>query len=271
MKNILILGSEGMLGYAAELYFKSKNLYNVISLNRNDFDVIKNSISDLIPYIEKSDLVLNCIGIIKQVIDRYNPIDIFKINGIFPKNLAILCNILQKKLIHISTDCAYSGKKGNYTENDIFDAEDIYGISKICGETDECMTLRTSIIGPEKKQSNISFLAWALSQKGKTVNGFTNHFWNGITTFQFAEITEIIIKKNLYQKGVFHIFSPNNLSKYDLLNIINNIFDIKLNIVPYETQSLCNRTLNTVKDLNSKLNIPSIQEQIKNIIRFIKY
>lgn len=173
MENILILGSNGMLGYAVSEYYYRKG-YNVKQIDRDTFDAVTSDIRLLVPEIENADLVINCIGVIKQIIESYTPFETIKINGVFPRNLAILCKTAGTPMIHITTDCAYSGKRGAYNENDILDAEDFYGISKIAGETRDCMTLRTSIIGPEKN-SNRSLLGWAVSQKGKAVNGFTNH------------------------------------------------------------------------------------------------
>src|SRR5690349_7797569 len=115
MENILILGSNGMLGYAASEYF-TRGGYNVKALVRDDYDAVKSDINILIPHIESADLVLICIGVIKQVIENYTPYETVKINGMLPRNLAKLCKLSGTAMIQITTDCAFSGKRGNYNE-----------------------------------------------------------------------------------------------------------------------------------------------------------
>ncbi len=266
MKNILILGANGMLGNSACLFFRKKG-YEVRTIARSEFDAVTSDVSVLSTYVENSDFVLNCIGVIKQVIENYTPYETVKINGIFPRNLAKLCKYLETPLIHITTDCAFSGKRGNYNENDYLDAEDLYGISKVAGETNDCMTLRTSIIGPEKETSH-SLLGWVFSQKGKTVNGYTNHLWNGVTTLQFAKISEMIMKNGLYEKGLFHVHSPDSLSKFELVNMINNVFGLGVKVIPEENKFFCDRTLSTVYPLNGNISGLNIKEQLIELKSF---
>lgn len=268
MKGILVLGSAGMLGYAVSEYFSRKD-YSVKNITRNEFDAADPDVSKLETYITGKELVINCIGVIKQVIDEFSAIDTIKINGIFPRNLAKLCKRADVPMIHITTDCAYSGKKGNYSENDLFDAEDLYGISKIAGENNDCMTLRTSIIGPERN-TNRSLLGWALSRKGETVNGFTNHKWNGVTTVQFAEVTEQIMNENLYEEGIFHVHSPGVVSKYELLEIFNRVFGLGMTVTKTEAPENCDRTLNSIYPLSGKLSIAGIGDQVKKLKEFFK-
>ncbi|NOS85086.1 MAG: sugar nucleotide-binding protein [Ignavibacteria bacterium] len=266
MKSILILGANGMLGSSTCRYYTQKG-YDVKSLTRSEFNAVTSGISELESHVEKSDLVLNCIGVIKQVIDKYTPYETVKINGTFPRNLAKLCLHNGTPLIHITTDCAFSGKRGSYNENDYLDAEDLYGISKVAGETVDCMTLRTSIIGPEQDTS-LSLLGWVFSQRGKTVNGYTNHLWNGVTTLQFAKITEMIMNKGLYEKGLFHIHSPGSLSKFELVSMISNVFGLGIKVIPEENMVFCDRTLSTVYPLNGNISIPVIEEQLRELKSF---
>ena len=204
MKNSLIIGAKGMLGYAVFRYFENKR-YEVMPFTRKEFDIAKDSIEKLDNAVRKCDFLVNCAGVIKPRIAAMSIEDVLKINSIFPRNLAKLCNKYGKYCFHITTDCVYSGKKGKYTELDYFDAEDIYGLSKNAGDISDCMTLRTSIIG-EEKDSARSLLSWVKSQESKTIKGFTNHYWNGITTLYFAELVEKILEKSRYEKGIFHIF-----------------------------------------------------------------
>jgi dTDP-4-dehydrorhamnose reductase len=266
MKNILILGSNGMLGYAAGEYFSRKG-YNVKALVRSDFDAVTSDITTLIPHIENADLVLNCIGVIKQVIDKYTSYETIKINGILPRNLARLCKQANTAMIHITTDCAYSGKRGAYNENDILDAEDLYGVSKVAGETKDCMTLRTSIIGPERK-TNRSLLGWAMSRKGKTVKGFTNHKWNGVTTLQFAKLTEKIMLEGLYEEGLFHLHSTGTMSKYEMVSLFNEIFSLGMTVDPVEAAEFCDRSLSSLYPLSKNISTLGIKEQVKELKEF---
>lgn len=268
MKKILVLGSNGMLGYGVSEYFRHSGL-GVESLTRNEFDVLKQDIALLNKPLRNSDLVVNCIGVIKPTIEKYDPLDVIKINGIFPRNLARICKANKTPLIHVSTDCTFSGKKGRYNENDLFDADDLYGISKNCGDICECMTLKTSFVGPEKNTKR-SLLEWAFSQKGKTISGFTNHFWNGVTTIQFAQIIEKIINQNLYREGLFHIYSPDTVTKFELVNLFNEIFSLNMHIKPVEAKEFCDRSLYSVYELSSKVSDISIKDQLINLKEFFK-
>ena len=126
------------------------------------------------------------------------------------------------------------------------------------------MILRTSIIG-EEIHKNASLISWAKSQKGKEVNGFLNHFWNGVTTKQYALVCEKIIENNLYQEDLFHIHSKDIVSKYQMLEYFNEKYDLNLKIKPYITNPICDRSLSSIKELCSKLDIPTVKEQINNL------
>ena len=260
MKNILVIGSDGMLGYAVTEYFTKKG-YSVIPLTINVFDITKDAMEKFESFLKNIEVVINCAGIIKQIISKF-PIEyILQVNSIFPRNLAKICGMHDIKCFHITTDCVYSGEKGNYDENDYYDATDVYGMTKNAGDITDCMTLRTSIIGEEKEQQR-SLLEWAKSQRGKQANGFTNHYWNGVTTIYLAEIIENIIKNNLYEKDIFHIFSPEIVSKYELLNLINEIYHLDININKFSTKKKCDRSLSSVKQLCNKIVNKSLFQQI---------
>ena len=268
MKKILILGSDGMLGYGVTKYFIKKG-YSVIPLTINEFDITKDAMVKLESYLEDIKVVINCTGIIKQIISKFSAEYVLQVNSIFPRNLAKVCNKNDILCFHITTDCVYSGKKGNYDEDDYFDATDVYGMTKNAGDIKDCMTLRTSIIGEEKGQ-NRSLLEWAKSQAGKKVNGFTNHYWNGVSTVYFAEIIEKIIKENLYKNGIFHIFSPSSVDKNELLHIIDDVYNLELKIKPFEAKIGIDRTLNSMYDLSKKIVNKSIKQQIIEMRNFFK-
>jgi dTDP-4-dehydrorhamnose reductase len=268
MVKILVLGSGGMLGYGVTEYFRRNN-WDVTALSHKDFDVITSDLNILENKIKETDVIVNCIGVIKPMIVKFSELDVLKINSVFPRNLSALCAKHNKKLIHISTDCVFSGKKGSYNENDLFDADDLYGISKNGGDIKDCMTLRTSFIGPEKEHKR-SLLEWVFSQKGKNANGFTNHLWNGVTTIYFAEIVENIINKKLYENGVFHIFSPAPVTKYELLVLINDIFSLGINISEAESPEKIDRSLSSVYKLSSLVSVKPIRTQLEDIKNFFK-
>lgn len=255
-----------MLGYAVSEYFIRKG-YNVSAFSRNEFDVISGDINTLNSPVGNSEIVINCIGVIKPMIEKYSTLDVLKINGIFPRNLAKICKSAGTPLIHITTDCVFTGRKGNYNENDLFDADDLYGISKNCGDTDECMTIRTSFVGPEKNTKR-SLLEWTFGQKGKTVNGFTNHFWNGVSTIQFAVIAEKILNEGLYSEGIFHMCSPDTVTKHGLVSIFNDVFDLGMTINPVEANEFCDRSLSSIYPLASVVSTLPVKQQVLELKQF---
>lgn len=271
MKKILILGSTGMLGNTVAKHFLGLSNFDTYLTYRNEsvsfgpkeksfqFDVLADDL-DKLP--ADFDYVINCVGVIKPFMAT-NLIDSIFINSIFPRKLANWCKSKDIKLIHITTDCVFSGNKGKYVETDLHDALDDYGKSKSLGEPiEDCMVLRTSIIG-EEIHKDASLIAWAKKQKGKTVNGFTNHFWNGVTTNQYAKCCEKIIDENLYEIGLFHIFAKDIVSKYDMMTYFNEVFDLELTINPFEANPSCDRSMASVKDLYRKLDIPTVKEMIE--------
>jgi len=263
---IAVLGASGMLGYAVSEYFRRQGA-NVKNINRSAFDIVRDPIDILEQALQDCEVIINCAGVIKPRIANNSVEDVIRVNSVFPRNLALLSKKMNLKCIHITTDCVYSGKKGNYTEDDYFDADDLYGLSKNAGEATECMVLRTSIIGEEKGQSR-SLLEWARSQAGKSVRGFTNHLWNGVTTTYLAEIIETILNKSLFHKGIFHIHSPETVNKYELLQLFNDIYELDLTINPAEAPGKVNRSLATVYSLNATVTTKSLRRQIEEMREF---
>lgn len=267
---ILILGSTGMLGSAVGNHFENTNHTTFLTFRNKDVAYGKRQIffSTSMPFAmlkpHKYDYVINCIGTIKPFMNA-NPRAARFINSVFPWDLAEWCNKEQSKLIHITTDCVYSGNilpNLAYKESNPHDALDDYGKSKSLGEPiDDCMVIRTSIIG-EEIHKNASLVEWAKSQKGKEVKGFTNHFWNGITTKTYAVVVQQIIEQELWQKGLFHVYSSNIVNKLQMVQTFDKKFNLNLKIIPFEPQNGCNRALASEKDLVGKLNIPTVEDQI---------
>ena len=267
MRKVLVFGANGMLGRTLLDYFKQRD-YNVFGVTRNEFDIYKSNNDDLDKLLESSkpEFIINAAGIIKQKINLFLIEEIIEINSIFPRNLYKLSKERGAKLVHITTDCVYSGSKGNYDENDLFDPDDVYGMTKCAGEKSEAMNIRTSIIG-EEEGSDYSLLSWAKANRGKKIKGYKNHFWNGVTTLYLAELIDIIIDKGLYQPGTFHLNSPSVVSKYELLEIINRVYDLNLTIGPIDHEQKIDRSLKSIYELQGIVT-KDIELQVKQLKEF---
>ena len=264
---IFILGKSGMLGRYVFTYLKEKG-YNVIGVGREGIDA---SNSSLHMYVEsnmsKGDVVVNCMGVIKPRINECSPEEFIKVNSLFPRELANLCERYKIKLIHPTTDCVYTGSKGDYNENDLYDVSDVYGMSKALGEPSNCTVIRTSIIGEEVDQGR-SLIEWVKGNKGGATNGYLNHYWNGVTCLQFGKIVETMIEKNLFWVGTKHLHS-NKVDKYELSSTINKHFDLGITITPVEVPTSVDRSMTTVYEDNLKdFNIPDLDTQIKEMFEF---
>lgn len=254
-KNIVIFGSDGMLGkYVSEML----KIYKPILLSRNEYDIENDSLSKLDNIMPKNSIIINCAGLIKQR-KNININSMYIVNGVFPNLLSIYCNKNDHKLIHITTDCVYDGKKGNYIETDAISPIDDYGISKAIGERNNSTIIRTSIIGEELK-NKLSFLEWLKKNTNGKVNGFCNHFWNGLTCLELARIIKLMIDRGIYWEGVRHIFTNGRYSKYDLITIINSIYNLNLEIEKTTDSNEIDRTINTIHDNGFKIN--NLNDQI---------
>lgn len=239
------------------IFNKLKNIYLVKCINRNDFDIenenwdkLKNILSK---NTETDDIIINCAGIIPQKNSDYEYKKFIRINSLFPHKLSEFANLLNLKFIHITTDCVFNGFKGNYLEIDEHNATNIYGISKSLGEPSEATIIRTSIIGEEIKGKK-SLIEWVKSNKNKTINGYTNHYWNGVTCLTLANIIKNIIDNNTFWVGVKHVYSPSCVSKYNLCCYINEIYNLNITIIPIEETEPKNLTLLSKEEPLYKLN-----------------
>jgi dTDP-4-dehydrorhamnose reductase len=166
-----------------------------------------------------------------------------KINSIFPNMLCDFCNSKYVDLIHISTDCCFSGKKGHYAETDVPDPTDIYGMTKVAGEPMSCSVIRTSVIGESKDDK--SLLEWVKAQNGKTINGFTNHLWNGVTCLQLAVAISYIIRDSSWWRGVRH-YSSETVSKFLLVHDIAMVYSVGVYLNETNAPQGKDMTLNTI-------------------------
>jgi dTDP-4-dehydrorhamnose reductase len=205
--------------------------------------------------------VINAVGVTIPFALR-EPALTFFVNGALPR---ILAEALGAKLIHVTTDCVYNGKAGfPYDENSPKSPTDLYGLSKSLGEPTGCLTIRTSIIGREL-DGFTGLLEWFLQQKGKTITGFAEHYWNGITTQQFGKLCDQIMQSpdSFPRCGVHHVFST-VVSKYEMLLAFQGKFGIRCTIKA-DNENRLNRSMTSVRELNRLLQVPSFSEMLEDL------
>jgi dTDP-4-dehydrorhamnose reductase len=258
---ILIIGAGGLLGNSLIKFFSTKKNFSIFATIRsaNTFDMPNNTLNNYKIFtgidVEKSNdlesvfskvipnIVINCVGIIKQSEEIANNFKVISINSLFPHYLLNLSSRYSARLIHFSTDCVFSGSKGNYTEDDFPDAQDLYGRSKLLGEVyyGNSITLRTSIIGHELNSSK-SLVDWFLS-KDKNIEGYKKAIFSGLTTFEIARVIhDYIINTDLV--GLYHL-SADPISKYELLLLIKDVYGKIINVIPDDKKVVVNRSLDS--------------------------
>ena len=264
----LVLGGEGMLGHMLVSYLKTVPEFDVYFTSRNMkkgifFDVVKNidSLDAVIDEI-KPNLVINCIGIINSLVETNNKDIVTWVNSYFPRKLAKICKAKGIKLIHISTDCVFSGKEGNYNEESEYSPVDFYGVSKAAGEIidDHNLTIRTSIIGPEIKEPKNGLMEWFFSQKEKEVKGFKKVIWSGVTTLELAKKIVEFYKKDV--KGLIVVASK-PINKYDLLCLIKEIYSLEIIVHPVESP-VCDRSMRSVRE-DIRYSVPNHKEMLEDL------
>jgi len=262
---LLILGGEGMLGHKVfqvlterfETYatfrdtdgpWNSFPIYSGVDGDRTIGGVNALELESVARAIAKvqPEAVINCIGIIKQVPEASDIALSIALNALFPHRLADLCKTAGARLLHISTDCVFAGRKGNYSEDDITDAEDLYGRTKALGEVSRtgCLTIRTSIIGRDfLKQS--ALLEWFLTNRGRRVRGYRNAIYTGLTTQSLARIMGDILMQHPTVDGIFQIASQ-PISKLDLLVKIRDAMKLDIEVEPHDDPP-CDRSLSAAR------------------------
>ena len=270
-KRILVLGGAGMLGHIVLEKLYGKDVFEVFDITRkkenrlNNFECDVTNFNFLFKIIKdiNPDYIINCIGVlIKGSIQ--DPSNAILINALLPHKLAQFSKAINAKLIHISTDCVFDGSKGSYIETDNKTAQDTYGLSKSLGEIndDKNLTLRTSIIGPELKKNGEGLFSWFIKQKGE-VKGFTESIWGGVTTIVLAEAIINSIKEN--HTGLIHVTNGQPISKFDLLSIIKDKFELN-NI---DLKKVSGKKAD--KSLSTKFNYFNIQTYSKMISEMRNY
>ncbi len=255
-----------MAGHMLVSYFRKNPEYKVYFTSRNPHDkdavfldvTSSTKVEELIEEI-KPEIIINCIGILNEFASR-NPKLAFQVNSLLPHQLAKLAERHQGKLIHISTDCVFSGSKGSYTEEDLPDGTTIYSQSKQLGEIidDRNLTIRTSIIGPEVKEHGIGLFLWFMKQEGK-IKGYKRAFWNGVTTLELAKAVEALIKKGV--TGLYHLGAEQKISKYELLKLIQKIFGKHDVEIVSDSEVVIDRTIRSTRT-DFVFSVPSYEEML---------
>jgi len=281
---LLILGGEGMLGHKVfqvlterfETFatfkdikgtWRSFPIYAAVDaartiggVNALNLDSVARAIASA-----KPTAVINCIGIIKQVPEAADIALSIALNALFPHRLADLCATTGARLLHVSTDCVFSGRKGKYSEDDITDADDLYGRTKALGEVSRtgCLTIRTSIIGRDfLKQS--ALLEWFLTNRGRRVRGYRNAIYTGLTTQSLARIMGDILMQHPTVDGIFQI-ACQPISKLDLLVKIRDAMKLDIEVEPYDDPP-CDRSLSAARFVAATgYRIPSWDDMIAEL------
>lgn len=257
---ILVLGVTGMLGNAVFRVFGADAEHEVWGTVRSSaalkyfpqqchaslvtgLDVLDQDALISVMAKVRPDAVINCVGLIKQLADAKDPLTALPINAMLPHRLARLCALSGARLIHVSTDCVFSGHKGNYLESDLSDAEDLYGKSKYIGELHDqphAITLRTSIIGHELN-SSYALVDWFLDQQG-SVKGFSRAIFSGVPTVELARVMKDFVLPRPELNGLYHV-AAEPIAKFDLLSLVAKQYGKSIEIRPDSTLVI-DRSLN---------------------------
>ncbi len=281
---ILILGATGMLGNSMFRFLSTDKDLDVYATSRSSsaHSYCSKDLADkIVPNVDienydslvevlnkvKPNVLINCIGLVKHLADANDPLKALPINSLLPHRLAGLCKLVGSSLIHISTDCVFSGKKGNYKESDFPDCYDLYGRSKFLGEVDypHAITLRTSIIGHELS-GNRSLINWFLSSEG-SVKGFEQAIYSGLPTVELAKIIKDFVLPNKELHGLYHVASR-PINKLELLKLVAKIYNKKIDIIPSD-ELVIDRSLNSTRfNEITGYNPPEWKELVKNMYDF---
>lgn len=255
---ILILGGDGMLGHQLLQSWQARHEvkvtlrgvasvyqpYGLFDLNNSFYGVDVGNFSSVKSVLRQfqPEAVINAVGIVKQRAQAKDAILSIEINALFPHRLSLLCAEQQVRLVHVSTDCVFSGQKGMYTEYDVEDAKDLYGRSKLLGEVHDAhaLTLRTSIIGLELSR-NASLIEWFLAQKGH-LKGFKKAIYSGFTTLEMANVMEHILLHYPHVSGLWHVASQ-PIDKYTLLSKLAGLLARQDMTLVADTTFVCDRSL----------------------------
>lgn len=275
MKKVLVIGAGGMAGHVVSTYLKETNGYEVVSLSAHNkiddkttlLDVTDAALFNKFLNENKFDVIINCIGMLVKASDDRKDLAVY-LNAYLPHFLGYHYANTDTKLIHLSTDCVFSGENAPYDESSRPDGQLFYDRSKALGEiiNDKDLTFRMSIIGPDSQSKGIGLFNWFFAQTGK-VTGYEKAIWNGITTVELARAIDAAIKQDL--TGLYHLVPKGNISKYNLLRLFKDTFGRDdITIEPVDTVSLDKTLINTRTDFDfSLVDYPTM---IKNMKQWIE-
>lgn len=264
--NVLVLGGTGMAGHTISIYLKEAG-YDVTAFSRSKVDYCKNINGDITDFENlkmliaegQYDAIINAIGILNQDAEDYKSTAIL-LNSYLPHFLSDITKNMKTRIIHMSTDCVFSGKIGGYSETSFRDGETFYDRSKALGELEnqKDLTFRNSIIGPDMTEKGIGLFNWFMKQQGQ-INGFTKAIWTGVTTITLAKAMEQALKENL--TGLYNLVNNDTISKYELLKLFNkHMKGDEIEILPSNQLYLDKSLINNRKDFSFK--VPSYEKMI---------
>jgi dTDP-4-dehydrorhamnose reductase len=278
---ILILGGDGMLGHRLLMHLQDRHEtkvtlrrelaayehYGLFTLENSYWSVEVKDTERLLDVVGdfRPEAVINAVGIVKQRGPAKEAIPSLEINALLPHRLAVLCRAVGARLVHLSTDCVFSGRKGNYTEGDLPDAEDLYGRTKLLGEVTDagCITLRTSIIGLELSR-RVGLIEWFLAQRGE-IRGFTKAIYTGLTTAEMSRVIERVLVEHPHLSGVWQVGSE-PINKYDLLVWFSEVLGRDdVHIVPDDTVKIDRSLLPVAFGKATGYSAPGWNEMLKEL------
>ncbi len=272
---VLVLGSTGLIGHQVYSYLESNSDFELSNISyREKFveDTIIADIRDEVNFcnvIEKiePDVIVNCIGVLIEGANK-DPENAIYINAYMPHRLMRLADDIGAKLIHISTDCVFSGKKKEpYIETDEKDGIDTYAKTKGLGEiiNDKHLTLRTSVVGPELKKNGEELFHWFMNQT-ESINGFTKAIWSGVTTIELARAVKWAIQKDT--RGLYHITNNTSINKNDLLNLFKKYTKKEIEIFAVDGKEVDKSFIDTREEI--PYSIPSYDDMVKEMVDVMK-
>jgi len=253
---VVVLGAKGMAGHVIAEYLSELDKYEIFGVAKEagkhvtkimdvlEKDKLHSYLSDIQP-----DIVINCVGMLVSQ-SNADVKSAIRTNALLPHELSDFGNQIGFKLLHLSTDCVFSGRDGNYTESSPKDGLDNYAKSKALGEVvnDKDLTIRTSIIGPELKNGT-GLLHWFLKQEGE-IKGYTHAYWTGVTTLELAKAIDAMIDQDI--RGLYHLCPKEKISKYDLLTLFQKVWNKNITILPFEGYTIDKSLVCTRQDFQYK-------------------
>jgi len=294
MISVVVLGSNGMIGSAVTRYLSETGV-QITEVNRvgkamlpNNkvvkFDVLTDDIHELLDNFTKKTIFINLIGLIRHKIPANKNTAILGadfVNSVFPRELVKISSMREMRVIQIATDCIFSGNKGSYSELSIADPSDLYGKSKLNGEllASNLLTLRVSVIGNEI-DNHVELMDWVLKQpRNNEIKGYSNHFWNGITSLHFGKIINGMLQEDIFNPGTFHVVPDAPISKFKLISLIAKYAGRSdLEIREFATEIPIDRTLSTEFDENNSMiwkmagyeSPPTIESMLKEYFEWVE-